>query len=411
MSKAIASDAKTISAALKKGRATYTIKGHANLQLHANGDGTGSWWLRFRLADGSRKRHVISTDAKNLDPSKAYAARAELLEGLELRGVDPRNVHTATGAPTFSEAFESWLASPRSPAIRETTIKFYRGLYKRHVAEKFGRVAIDKLTKAAIREHFEKTANDLRTRKVGRKTRGKAATDALSMMRTALDWCIRRDLITINPADGIDYPEPIDNPHGKQNRAPTHDEVRRLWTAARTASSPMHGLAIQLTMLLGRRTSEVVEANRREFDLESGLWHVPMRTGNKSDPYTLPLSPMAVEMIRSAYAVGGKSEWLFPGETAAGHVRNTSVMRAFELVRLKAGVPDAVRLHDFRSLLSDRLYEAGVDDVLISFALNHTQEMKKVLARSKYATRERYIPKLRDAMNAAELSFQRIIGA
>jgi integrase len=65
-----------------------------------------------------------------------------------------------------------------------------------------------------------------------------------------------------------------------------------------------------------------------------------------------------------------KSEWVFPGEGASGHIVEPA--KAWLRIRKHAGVPD-VRIRDLRHTLASWLVAQGFNLLLVARVLNHTQ--------------------------------------
>jgi integrase len=61
------------------------------------------------------------------------------------------------------------------------------------------------------------------------------------------------------------------------------------------------------------RTSELIEAEWLEFDLENSRWDIPAERMKMDTPHIVPLSRQAVEVLRALKLLTGKGMFVFPG--------------------------------------------------------------------------------------------------
>ncbi len=409
----LTTNVKKIEAAVRGKRARYGVVGHPGLELRANGNGGGSWYWRYTDATGARSWHVISNQAQHVLFDEVFEAYRKLTEDLGLRGLHP-NQSAAVGDEkmiTLAEAFEGWLTRPKAQPYRDTTLAKYREVFARYVQPALGNVNVDEVESKRVREHVNGLADRLKAQTRGQSSRGIQANKALDVIRSALEWAKNEEHVEENVADRVSYPVAHENPEGKRRRAPTADETKRLWHATFSIRDTMIASAIRLQMLLARRTNEIVGARCGEFDLAEAVWNIPERTGNKSAAYALPLPPMALEMVTEAIAVAPGSEWLFPSVRNGRHISDGMHRREFSVLRKLTGVPEDVVLHEYRTAMSVRQYHADVSTDLRALSLNHTADAKKALVNSTYSEEKMFQKKLRDAMLAAEVAFQKIISA
>jgi integrase len=121
-----------------------------------------------------------------------------------------------------------------------------------------------------------------------------------------------------------------------------------------------------LSLMLGTRKNELLSARWEDVDLEQRTLRLP--TTKTGRAHLLPLPTPALEMLRALPSCG-KSEWVFPGYGATGHL--VEVKSAWGRIRTAAKVPDA-RVHDLRRTLGSWLAAQGHSLPLIGRALNHS---------------------------------------
>ena len=251
--------------------------------------------------------------------------------------------------------------------------------------------------------------------------RGLQSSKALQLTRAVCRYAVGKDYSDRDPTLGIDRPVPEANPHGKQHRPPTNDELRQLWIGA-DRMQPQTGRSFRLSVLLGKRVSELLGAKKSEVELgdNASLFIPGTREGNKSrENQRVPLPPLAQKLIEEAIAASGGSPFLFPGETnmrtrrAKSSDTEISMSRhtpSHALKRLREGldIAENVRLHDMRGLLVDQLAAMQVPAEYRSHVLHHTGDMKATLASRIYTTHD-FLPEKRRALELWEKRLLEIV--
>ena len=122
---------------------------------------------------------------------------------------------------------------------------------------------------------------------------------------------------------------------------------------------------LQLFMLLtGMRRTASVEARIEDFDGERGCLRVPSPKGGESRAFDLPLSGALFDLIHRRIEenriIDADLPWLFPSNSASGHVAEVRVDTLGSLVG-----------HALRHLYATLALEAGVPIAELKFLLNH----------------------------------------
>jgi integrase len=161
-----------------------------------------------------------------------------------------------------------------------------------------------------------------------------------------------------NPCVNVDF-------HGtRRRRVEAGPERLREWGKAVMTLSPVKR-DLQLFMLLtGMRRTAAVEARIDHFDQERGCLRVPNPKGGERRAFDLPLSGALLDLVRHRIEenriIDGDSPWLFPSDSASGHVAEVRVEALGELVG-----------HALRHLYATLALEAGVPIAELKFLLNH----------------------------------------
>ena len=158
-------------------------------------------------------------------------------------------------------------------------------------------------------------------------------------------------------------------------------------------------IAVKLMLLTFTRTQELRMAEWTEFDLDGAEWRVPaarMKMAKYMLPgevHIVPLSRLAVELLRELHTINGGRTYLFPNlRQPKACMTGTTINRVLE----RLGFGGEFSGHGFRSTASTFLHELGYDEKIIDRQLAHA-ERNKVKAAYNHAE---YLPQRREMMQA-----------
>jgi integrase len=104
--------------------------------------------------------------------------------------------------------------------------------------------------------------------------------------------------------------------------------------------------ALELLILTGVRSNEVLGARWAEIDIANALWVIPKERMKTGKEHRVPLSPSAMRLVDAMAAVR-RSDWVFPSPRGDGRLSHIVLQK----VMAKLGVDFTV--HGFRSSLRD----------------------------------------------------------
>lgn len=105
--------------------------------------------------------------------------------------------------------------------------------------------------------------------------------------------------------------------------------------------------ALQLLILTGARTGEVLNSTWDEFDLDPGLWVIPAKRMKAKNEHRVPLTRAALDILKPLYEVK-HSNFVFPGQKPSKPLSNMSM----EMLLRRLGEQQAT-VHGFRSAFRD----------------------------------------------------------
>ncbi len=175
--------------------------------------------------------------------------------------------------------------------------------------------------------------------------------------------------LTSNPVSAI----PVDTRAAKAGtRVLTEEELASLWTEFPHTEIHLQTLrALQLIASSGgQRVKEIVEAKIDEFDLNAGIWTIPVERAKNDQEHQVILSPRATEIIRAASS-SHDSPFLFPNRNHNDRPMTfTSLCHAVSRYCKRNELPRWTP-RDIRRTARTMLAEAGVPAEQLDFFLNH----------------------------------------
>ena len=186
-------------------------------------------------------------------------------------------------------------------------------------------------------------------------------------------------------------------------------------------------LALKLALATAQRIGEVTGIATAELDLNdtAPVWTIPGERTKNGRPNRVPLSPLAVALIREAMALGeasarakaetagiavwGAPKWIFPNPSGNGPVDAHAPTKALERARPAIGLAD-FRVHDLRRTAATRMAEMGISPHTISLVLNHVSARSGTITGKVYVQYS-YDREKREALGAWGSRLQSIVEA
>lgn len=152
---------------------------------------------------------------------------------------------------------------------------------------------------------------------------------------------------------------------------------------------------LEYTILTAVRTSEATGARFPEADVDDAVWKIPGARMKNRKPFTVPLSPGAVEIIKAQAAVR-ISDYMFPGLKEGMPLSNMAMLELLRGFDLSDDDGNPITVHGFRSSFRDWAGENGWPHDVCEMALAHTRGDKVHAAYQ----RGELLEKRRELMNA-----------
>lgn len=367
------------------------------LRLSAGGSRT---YFVMRRLNGKLVRRTVGKVAPAADgplgkdelrlPQAREKARA-MIEALG-RGQDPEPKPTAptpgTGLKTFGQVAEAYL--------KDTS---RRGAGKLASKAELQRKLDKDLTLWKDRPISELTKTDVVELIVSKREQAEVASNRLlALVKRIFGWAAAHDLIPGNPAAYVEGTK-----ESERSRVLNLDELALIWGGAEKLGAP-YGPLVQVLMLTAQRRNEVAEMALSE--VQGAAWRLPDDRTKRGKGHLVPLSPRAVEILKSLPRIGASPTLVFttgrraakkgakvdktaPPAAVSGWSRMKSRLdrliaeavakAADEKVDLAKHALPPWTLHDIRRSVATHLRDADVmgparvDRLVVSKILNHAE--------------------------------------
>ena len=343
------------------------------VRLRAGGKRT--WIAQYRF--GSKQRRLTLGTLENTDFDEARKRAKKALSNTYL-GKDPaleKVEARAQAGVTLSSVAERYLSERAAKRLKPRSLEEVERHLRKHWAP-LGELPLKKIDRATVAAQLGKIAKD---------SGPFAANRARAALSAMFSWAIGEGLADANPIVGTNKAtEEI-----SRDRVLSDDELRLVWLHAGAGE---YGAIARLLILTGQRREEVGAMEWGEIDLDAAVWTIPApRTKNKR-PHDVPLSPAAVEILRTLPRRADR-EYVF-GSGSGGFQGWSHCKSALDARIAEAGGKvKPWRLHDLRRTLATRLGDMSVLPHVVEATLNHVSGHRAGVAgvynRAVYATEKR----------------------
>jgi integrase len=193
---------------------------------------------------------------------------------------------------------------------------------------------------------------------------------ARNRMRSSLSaffaWLIREGLLDVNPVSGTGKAS-----EASRDRVLTQSELVAIW---RALGDDDPSDVIRLLILTGQRRDEITRMSWSEVDWDREMLVLPQTRTKNGLRHELPLSPLALAILRKRYAGTGN-----------GKGNDGPVFKSLSWSHQKAQVDARLkiapwRIHDIRRSVATGMGELGVLPHIIECVLNHVSGHKAGVA-------------------------------
>jgi integrase len=345
--------------------------------LHADGanlyfrvrDGSRSWAFRYTLDGKSREAGLGKWPERTLQEAraKAFEWRRKLIDGIDPLAerivAKAAAVVSAAKAETFGECFKEYVQTFQA-GWKPKQIKQWTQSMEDYTLPVIGSLPVASIDTALVMKVLEpiwtktpETANRVRQR-----------------TEKVLAWATVHELRSgPNPAQWDNHLDQLLPKRGDLRKVVSHAampyaDLGEFVTKLRALDS-IAGAPLEFLILTAARTNEVMGARWSEIDLEAATWTVPAERMKAGEIHRVPLSPRALELLRSVPQTG--SPFVFTGRDSKSRLGNSVFRQTMQ--RLAKGYA----VHGFRSTFKDWARErTNFPDDISEAALAHKVDDK-----------------------------------
>ena len=361
-------------------RTQYRIAGVKALVLDVRTSGERTWFVRYQPGGRGKRtfRWFKIGDAGVIGLKDATAKAEEVLRSVQKDGRDPHaeRVKEQRESKTFGDLFEDWHKRYALPRLKRSDTD--RFIFAKHIEKDFGRTRVAELKRIEIGRFRDKVA---------REASPLTSNNVVVLINRVLNWAVDEGIIDVNPAARLRKL----GERKPRERVLTHSGIVTFWNALDTMESmtgehmalgqkgrtlsPSTRSILRLLLLTGQRRSEVVEAEKAEFELDGDepVWTIPGARAKNGLLHRLPLCPMAAAEFRKAIARSPKAcPYVFPSpEDVRVPISPEAVTRS--MARLIAELRiSRVSPHDLRRTVGTEMARLGLPVHVRSLVLNHS---------------------------------------
>jgi integrase len=188
-----------------------------------------------------------------------------------------------------------------------------------------------------------------------------------------LAYAVATHLRPDNPVIGTENPVSVRDI--QRDRRLTDHELVLVWRCAEELGPPF-GPAVRLLAITGQRRSEVLKATWEEINLDNATWVIKSTRSKNGAEHMVPLSDVAVEIVRGVPRVGDSSFVFTTTGTSPVSGSSKAKARLDELIAIANGgraIPPW-RLHDLRRTFVSGCARLRIPSEVTERAINHVSE-------------------------------------
>jgi integrase len=342
----------------------YRLSDSGGLHLYVSPAGGKLWRWKYRF--GSKEKLMSFGSYPEVSLVAARAMHQEQRAKLAA-GTDPmaerkaeKTVHLRKAENSFERVAKAWFA------------KWKHGKCQRHADYMARRMEADILPRLGPRQIDEIQPPDIVAMIQAIEERG--ATDvarrALQSTNQIFRYAVALGYVQHNPASafrpGDVLPQKPTENFPRLDKAELPELLRKIESYD---GSPFTRLAMKMMALVFVRTSELICAEWKEFDMKEARWDIPkerMKGGKR--PHIVPLARQTVAVLNELWNFRKNDRWVFPGDRDdKKHMSNNTILGALKRMGFKGEMTG----HGFRGIASTIMHEQGYNHEHIEIQLHH----------------------------------------
>jgi integrase len=378
-------------ASLKAAPGRYDVldPSRKGLMLRITPHGTKTFYFRYKRA--GRAQRIMIGHYPIVTLRSAYETHADLTKrlhrGEEVRGARNLGIRStgAANAPAEPQLTVGDLAKefidryvyrerkqPREAelSIQTNILRYWRNRPAKGITRRDGVLLLDRIVDR------------------GAPVMGNRICALLSQM---FRFGVERGMLEASPF--ISMPRPGGTEKGRRRKLDER-EVRIFWKKlTRSRLNAEVRLALKLILVTAQRPGEVALAAWEEFDLKRRVWTIPPERSKNGQQHHVPLSDLALTLIRHLRRRFGETRYLIPSRCwrarDGGPITVRALSQGIRDRRAFFALPDFTP-HDLRRTAASLMTASGVPRLHVEKVLNHTiDDVAEIYDRHDYSAEKR----------------------
>lgn len=363
----------------------YTLSHGNGLNLRVKPNGSKSWLFNYTNPNTRKRTNISLGSYPEVSLSNASKKRTEFRE-LLAAGIDPKQhridqerIRKEATTNTLKHVASDWLDTKKLKITTEYALDIERAL-ERHVFHKLGNKPIGDIRVSEFRDTLKplESAGKLETIK-----------RLLQNLNQIMEHAVLLEIIENNKIRSLQ--NLFQSPTRKHQPSIHPDELPDLMKAIKAAKIRITTRClIEWQLHTMTRPAEAAHTRWDEIEFSSNTWTIPIERMKKRREHVVPLTPQALDILRTMKPVSGNREHVFPADR---NPRTPMNSQSANMALKRMGYKGKLVAHGIRSIASTALNEARFDSELIEVALSHVDknQTRAAYQRSDYLEQRRGI--------------------
>lgn len=354
---------------LKKGEPGRYVDG-GGLYLQIGPTGGKSWLFRFMLNGKAREMGLGPVSVLDVALARLEAAECRRLALANIDPIDARNAGRtkalieASRSKSFADCAKAYIESHRAGWKNAKHAGQWEATLNTYAYPKLGNLPVSAVDTTNVMAVLE--ADNFWT------TKTETAARVRGRIEKILDWAAARGYREgVNPARWTGHLDQMLPKRTKVRKVKHHPALH--YVALPTffeelpATKSGAARALQLIILTAARTNEVLQAQWKEFDLDSKIWTIPGERMKAGKEHRVPLPDAAVAIVDAQQKMK-QNNYVFPGAKKNKPLSNMACLMLLQRIGR-----DDITVHGFRSTFRDWAAETtNFSREVAEMALAHT---------------------------------------
>lgn len=317
--------------------------------------GTITFQYRYRWNGKPVRLTVGRYPSTTLKDARVIAGN---MRELYMKGVNPKNYFARNdGELTLKECLDHWW-DKYVKGLKPNTQTLYKSVVYNTMYTEFKDMPVASVPISQWVKFFDKHEQK----------NSKKARVLLLQLRSVINWCISRQLISSCELTKLSV-KAVGKKPDVGNRVLTYNELAKIWIALENSKITSSNKVLhQLLLLWGARLSELRLSTAEEFNMEDLIWTTPVAHSKMGNVIRRPIFKHVKPYIERLLNAGNTV--LFPGQEIDKSIDLSSANLYMRKLRKAIDIPEW-RTHDFRRSLVTNLSSEGIMPHVTEKMLGH----------------------------------------